>query len=169
MRMAVYWVRCGKRILPMSSEQYALALHELARVLPEEKRQNFLEILRNSINPHIEEKDRKSENLSEEISESLKALEQIENGKKLLHGELNEEYDDWYNSDDEEFIFSDPQGLLNDIETAIQLLHTCVDQAEYKLGYRLADTLSTVFISADGEYAGYMDDPFDLYAKDLLV
>lgn len=158
---------CGK----MSPAQYASAFHEMARVLPESERQNFLTILMNSIDPPEERTEKHSENLEKEISGSLETLEQINDGKKLLHGELNEEYDEWYSSDDEEFLLYDPQGLLKDIENAVRLVHTCVDQMEYEHGYRLADALSTVVVSAGGEYVGCMDDPFtisDLYSKDLL-
>lgn len=134
---------CGE----MSLKQCTLAVHELARVLPEERRQDFLDVLRNSINRSGEKAEEKFDNVDEEIAGSLKALKRISRGSAVLDCEINEEYDDWYNSDVNEFNFEDPQDLVMDIEKAIRLLHMCVDSEKYQLGKLLVNELSGLRIS----------------------
>ena len=43
-------------------------------------------------------------------------LSKIEDWEMCLIGELNEEYDDWYNSSAPEFLFEDPEHILRGYE-----------------------------------------------------
>ena len=41
-----------------------------------------------------------------------------------MSGYLNEEYDDWYNGDEDEFNFDDPEGIGTTIEEACKFVQT---------------------------------------------
>lgn len=162
----------------LTKEQAVAAIHEMARRLPEEQRQNFLDLLtecRNrdpdsSRNKKSVPKDADEESLRA-ISESISALKRIDEGEVSLDSEFNPEYDDWYSSESEEFLFSDPEDLLQDVKTAITLIHMSVDQEIYSQGFQLAKTLSTIEISVEGEYddcTGECMEISDLFEYNLL-
>lgn len=56
----------------------------------------------------IQTKDCGNNELLERIEAIIPILEKINSGEVCLDSEINEEWDDWYNSDAEEFFFSDP-------------------------------------------------------------
>ncbi len=78
---------------------------------------------------------------------------------------MNEEYDDWYNSEADEFIFEDPKGVLKIIENACNMVHQCVDYELLKEGYELANILLTIAILVEGDYSDFRDET--LYMVDL--
>ena len=97
----------------------------------------------------------------------LKALNSIQEGERTLESEYNEEWDDWYNSTTEEFLFSDPEHVLDDIKAAVNTLHQCIDEREYEAGAKLAVQLSKLNVPVIGDYDGGMSLQ-DLYVYDLL-
>ncbi len=158
----------------MTEDQLQSCLHEVARELPENKREDFLELL-----DRVKEEecysqvypDKQYEELHFKIKPFKKLLEYINDGEKCLDSEYNEEWDDWYNSDADEILFSDPDALLPNIEDAIDLLHRCVDMECYKDGCELAEVLSVLEISVTGDYNEYDGSPLilrDLYDSKLL-
>jgi hypothetical protein len=155
----------------MTQEQLVIFLHNIARTLPENQRIGFLSKLNNvsgSIDTKIIVSEVEQRNTSELLS-NLKKIKQdlalIENGELYLVGNLNEEYDDWYNSEEDEFIFEDPKGVLKIIENACKMVHQCVDYELLKEGYELANILLTIAISVEGDYSDYTDET--LYMADL--
>ena len=92
-------------------------VHGLARVLPEYNREHFLAELQKYTgafmgeNPALKEEDA----LSEQVDALFKAMEKIQDGSVELQAEYNEEWDDWYNPDANEILFSDPERLIPDI------------------------------------------------------
>lgn len=106
--------------------------------------------------------DSSLDDLTSEINEITSKLRSIIDEDLCLDSEYNIEYDDWYDPDDEQILFSDPLMLLPWIEKAMILIHKCVDMEEYKLGYKLAELLSTFEISADGDYSSYDGTPLGI-------
>lgn len=158
----------------MSREMLETFIHELARNLPESQRSCFLDIMhtvKSEDDPRTLPADSYSDDLAAEVKEVTAILEGIDNGEKRLDSEYNVEWDDWYNSDAEEVLFSDPQRLLPDIENGIELLHQCIDMEEYDLGCGLADLLSALVVSAAGDYNDCDGSPLginELYEHGLL-
>lgn len=153
----------------MSRHELEVFIHNTARILPEEKRTGFLDRMK-SIG-EIEQSDvicTESEkqtviSIEEELLKAKQKLMQIEEGACCLIGELNEEYDDWYNSDADEFLFEDPENVLEVIKISIDLIHQCVDRELYKEGYELAAILSVLSIQVEGDYSDYAGDALDLW------
>lgn len=146
-------------------------IHEVARTLPEEKRNNFVNTLRAIGN--VSEKEKSQDivknsdyaELAKEIETIKEKLVEINEGVYCLDSEYNEEWDDWYNSDVDEVLFRDPQKILPYINKAMELIHSCVDREAYKEGCELAELLSVLEVSAIGDYDDYDGSP--LYIHDL--
>ena len=130
-------------------EKLSAFVHELVRTIPEDRRENFISIFRNS--GEFAEKD--SDNLPEEIDRIIERLETVEKEERRLDSDYNEawksgNHHNWY----EEYIFSDPDGVLDDINEALSLIHKSVDREEYVKGYELARKLSELIVRVDGVY-----------------
>ena len=111
----------------LSKEQLIAVIHEIARTLPEHKREVFLDTLRAACqsvavqSPKTIHDDHQQ--LLMELKHNQNILTEINNGIRYLDSEYNEEWDDWYNSDADEVLFSDSMGVLSEIEDAIKLIH----------------------------------------------
>ncbi len=114
--------------LNISKDQLQRYIHELARTLPENKRQDFID----KLSLYTKAKDKSSTIIGEEkhkddLIKKIKTLadkvRHISDSNRYINSELNEEWDDWYNSDKDEFFFTDDQGVLKDINNAIGLVH----------------------------------------------
>jgi len=121
-----------------------------ASVCPEEKKKTETE---------------KNEELCDQADQVLETLEEIQE-ERALESEYNEEWDDWQGEGDV-FVFSDPDGILDDIEEAIHVMHQCLDQELFDKGAELAQALSELFVLVTGDYEDTMTLP-DLVAKNLL-
>ena len=148
----------------MTKDDLTEFLHDIARTLQENKREDFLIRLRGE--------DGKKE-ISQEIPEEgedfeqrenlLKSqLERIENWELGLEASLNQEYDDWYDSEDEEFLYSDPEGVVPVIEEACRFVHHCIDFERYEVAYEIADILIGLDIRVGGDYQDYTDEPMNI-------
>lgn len=148
----------------MTKDDLTDFLHDIARTLQENKREDFLKRLRGE--------DGKKE-ISQEIPEEgedfeqrknlLKSqLERIENWELGLEASLNQEYDDWYDSEDEEFLYSDPEGVVPVIEEACRFVHYCIDFERYEVAYEIADILIGLDIRVGGDYQDYTDEPMNI-------
>ena len=148
----------------MTKDDLTEFLHDIARTLQENKREDFLKRLRGE--------DGKKE-ISQEIPEEgedfeqkknlLKSqLERIENWELGLEASLNQEYDDWYDSEDEEFLYSDPEGVVPVIEEACRFVHHCIDCERYEEAHEIADILIGLDIRVGGDYQDYTDEPMNI-------
>lgn len=148
--------------------------HELARTVPESDRERFLTLLVGycdigKVMPS--ESEQPSHDLKAKVDEALRVLRLLEDGDRALEAECNETWDDWCDDEEDEFEFSDPDGILDDVSEAFDLLHACLDQAEYVKGAELADALSALRIQVSGDYMDYDDDALDIQGlvyRDLL-
>lgn len=162
-------------VAEMPKEQLEAFIHALARVLPKKDRNQFLNALLTIKSNNTQDTlalDTGLDNLNSEISEITLKLNSINDENQRLDSEYNEKYNhDWYNSDVEEFKFSDPKKLLPCIEKGIDLIHKCIDMEEYHLGYELVELLTTLRISVNGDYSDYGRTPMrikELYYHNLL-
>ena len=154
----------------LSQENMEMLIHEIARTWPENRRNNLLQLMRSYENISGSKSCKKciDDGISQIITgiESIKErLTKINSADRLLESEYNEEWDDWYNSDVDEVLFSDPKGILKDINEAMELIHTCVDRELYKEGYELSEILSVLEVSSEGDYCDYDGSP--LYMCEL--
>lgn len=147
----------------MSLRELQVFVHEIARTWSEEGRQSFIELLKKYSGKDLSEceseKKNDYENAVKEIKHIIEILAEINDGDRVLDSEYNEEWDDWYNSDADEILFSDPNGLINDIDLAIRYVHYCVDMQMYKEGCELAEILSMLEVSAEGDYNDFDGSP----------
>lgn len=154
----------------MSKEQLAEFIHDTARTLPENHREDFLaEMLlfaagkETHICPEISKADQEAAADFEQKRSFLRTrLERMESGELCLEGSLNPEYDDWYSSAEEEFLYSDPEGILDIIEEACRFVHQCVDCEEYQAACELTGILIGLDIMVGGEYQEYTDEPINI-------
>lgn len=174
MNLVQFMKKVDDTMSDMSKEQLQSYIHELARTLPEDRRQHFLEIMdavqkgKSFSAIHL---DKYYDDIYSEIKAIKDVLTNINDGNRCLDSEYNEEWDDWYNSDVEEISFSDPERLLQDVEKGIGLLHKCVDMETYKEGCELAELLSALEVSVTGDYNDYDGTPLgirELYDHNLL-
>lgn len=107
-------------------------------------------------------KCKESDEFRKRYEDIKKKLISIKDEELCLEGSLNYEYDDWYNSAADEFIYEDPQGVTNIIVDACNFLHECVDSGEYRSGYEIAQILVDLHIMVGGEYQEYTDEPLTI-------
>jgi len=138
----------------LSAQELANLIHDIARTLPEAGRDEFLDKL-NRIKEGNEVKKEQESKTSGGIEKKYKAirdkLKNICEGELCLEASLNYEYDEWYNNDVDEFIFSDPEGVVSIIEEACGFVHQCVDCEQYSYGYEIACSLIGLEIDVQGE------------------
>lgn len=159
-----------KAAAAMSKEQLAEFIHDTARTLPENHREDFLaEMLlfaggkETHICPEPSKADQEAAADFEQKRSFLRTrLERMESGELCLEGSLNPEYDDWYSSAEEEFLYSDPEGILDIIEEACRFVHQCVDCEEYQAACELTGILIGLDIMVGGEYQEYTDEPINI-------
>lgn len=162
----------------LSHDDLAIFIHEIARILPESQRDSFVDMLRPA-GSHSDsdtdmagrqrtEKRNESADTAKMLEEIREKLIEINEGERCLDSEYNEEWDDWYNSDVPEVLFSDPDGVLTDVNRAMELIHRCVDTEAYREGYELAGMLSMLEITAEGDYDGSVLNMSDLSSNELL-
>ena len=161
----------------MEHDELEAFIHEAARILPEEKRINFLTVLTecagdlNDDARHTIPEDDGHGQITEEIETIIAELKAINDGEKCLDSEYNEEWDDWYNSDVDEILFYDPEKLLVTVSRAVELVHVCIDRNLNDEGCRLSEALCYIEVQTEGDYSDYSGTALDLnelYEHDLL-
>ena len=143
----------------LSAEDMKSFVHQIARGLPESGRGSFLkrlESLKGEDSVELQKRvEKDSAELHAEVERIKKVLSEIDEGNRCLDSEINEEWDDWYDNEEDEFLFTDPEDLLKDLQDSIELIHRCFDEEEYKDGCELAELLSVLQIYVNGEYIDY--------------
>ena len=148
----------------MTKEELAESIHHIARTLPEERREWLLSMLSADYIEKTESKEPVSDDLYNDLAKII-------SGEYRLDSEYNEEWDDWYASDEPDFLFEDNDDLLSVIEDAYAELHRLVDSAEYEQARRLGHILLDLEVQADGDYPDYENDTLnieDLEMYDLV-
>ncbi len=153
------------------SDSLRAFVHEIARTLPEEHRDRFLSVLgnyRTSTRKQNAQSGKKSESLEGEMDTVLENLEEIQNGERCIEGEYNEDWDDWDGDWEDQFRYSDPDDVLDDIDEAVSMLSKSIDREEYEKGAALALKLSQLDVTVSGDSDESSMDITDLISHDLL-
>ena len=121
-----------------STEQLVAFIHDIGRVFPEHRREDFLEMLK-SVGPKAgresnkkEEKEIDFDVMYRHIRNNLKSIDSQE---ITITGILNEEYDDWYDDSGEEYYYEDNSGISDMLEEACSFVHICMDMERYKVDF----------------------------------
>ena len=145
-----------------STEQLIAFIHEIGRVFPEHRREDFLEMLRSVGNKEEKaskkntEKDIDFDEMYRHVRENLKSIDSQE---ITITGILNEEYDDWYDDSGEEFYYEDNNGISDMLAEACDFVHICMDRERYKEGFEVGNQMLEMEILCDNEYG---DEEFSL-------
>lgn len=83
--------------------------------------------------------------------------EELTSERPAILVDLNEEYDDWYNSEEGEFIYSDPEGIGTHLNEIAALVHSCLDQSLYAEGLELGEELLNLVVPTGGDYGSDVD------------
>ena len=154
-----------------STEQLIAFIHEIGRVFPEHRREDFLEMLRSVGNKEEKaskkntEKDIDFDEMYRHVRENLKSIDSQE---ITITGILNEEYDDWYNDSDEEFYYEDNNGISDMLAEACDFVHICMDRERYKEGFEVGNQMLEMEILCDNEYGDEEVSLGDMVHHELL-
>ena len=151
----------------LTNEQLLGLIHQIARTLPEERRNEFLKLLCTTAeiqNPEqvtAQEDFGFSEDLKTAVSQCLERLKPIQDGTLCLESDINYDY---YDYDDEEtaFLFEDPEGILDIIRKSCETVHQCVDATFWSEAYQLGTILLNLEVAVNGEYADCADSTMDI-------
>lgn len=162
----------------MSVEQLKAFIHENARLLSEFKRSGYLDMLSSFLSdpqPDIVDASKSRLKITEAMKQECVRIEKeickIEEGELCLENRLNYQYDEWYDSEDDEYLFSDPQGVGAVIEDACKYVHKCIDCEEFTYGYEIARRLIGLQVCAGYDQWGNDYDSFsieNLKYRDLI-
>ena len=145
-----------------STEQLIAFIHNIGRILPEHRREDFLEMLQSVGNKagkasnRNEAKDIDFDEMYSHIRDNLKSIDSQE---VTITGILNEEYDDWYDNSDEKFYYEDNSGISDMLEEACDFVHVCMDMERYREGFAVGNQMLAMEILCDNEYG---DEEFSL-------
>lgn len=109
----------------MTHEQLGQFIHEFGRTLDENLREEFLETMKSFAKEKTEIITTEEKAETETVIKMIGDLEEISAGRKVLYSEIKEDYDDWYNSGDDEILSSDPQHLVDSVVKAVLPVDEC--------------------------------------------
>ena len=136
-----------------SAEQLSSFVHDIGRIMPERYREDFLERLKAA--GDVGEKaaaNAASDDFKKMYSLVRENLKLIDSQEITIESILNEEYDDWYDSGEDEFYYTDSSGVSDTLEQACDFVHTCMDTEKYKEGFEIGKQLFSMEILCEGEY-----------------
>lgn len=140
-------------------------IHESARTLPEDKREKFLIDLNNFCSSQKKSDVNDSYDLALDIDKSIAALNQIQKSDRYIESSYNEDWEyDWR----DDYYFSDPSDISDDVSDALELLHEALDKEEYDKGYLLAIKLSELNVPVIGDYDGVSMSVMEMISHDIL-
>lgn len=160
MNLTSFLKQIDETALKCSKEQLLLFIHNVGRVLPETQRDDFLKRLKSVEGNAGKTPDRTGSEEFNEVYQHIRGnLRKIDSQEISIKGILNEEYDDWYNSSDEEFYYQDGEGIADMLEEACIFVHSCVDEERYQEGSSIGQQLFMMEILCENEYS---DEEFDI-------
>lgn len=145
-----------------STEQLIDFIHDIGRVCPEHRREDFLEMLKSAGNGAVRASNKKEDkdiDFDEMYSRVRDHLKGIDSQEITITAVLNEEYDDWYDNSGEEFYYEDNDDISDMLEEACDFVHICMDREKYKEGFAVGKQLLEMEILCDNEYG---DEEFSL-------
>lgn len=140
-----------------TKEELQFCIHEFARKWPSDEREEFLSFLRLCLKKDecdaedIVKDDEWYINQIIDLQESLECIELKEEG---IVAEINEDYDDWYNPDDDEFYYYDPNHIFDKISKGMAFIDDCYNEGKYSYAYHVGKSLlhTTKAILVEGDY-----------------
>lgn len=173
MLMTDFLKEVDKLSASMKKDQLIGFIHNEARILSEDKREEFLARLSDFAIPSGSKakKDNEIEQLPDEVFRQLNSiyeeLDSVNGGEVSLIGEWNEAYDDWYD-DEEPYIYRDPEKITEKISSACMVLHTLIDWEKYDEALKLAKALLELNISTITDEDDSVFSFSDLFEHDLI-
>lgn len=160
-------------VAEMSRDMLIAFIHKIAKELSVYERDKFLDAIHAV---KVGEKSNETDKFYSEIEKAKSLLSDINEEKRCLEVDYSVDYraeygDYWYEDEENDEHFLDPERLLPDIKHSIALLHKCIDMERYKEGKELAEILSTLVVYASDEDNAWDDFSFgigDLCDRDLL-
>lgn len=138
-----------------STEQSIAFIHDIGRVCPEQRREDFLEMLKSAGNGagkafnKREDKKIDFDKLYRHVKDNLKSIDSQEIAITAI---LNEEYDDWYDDCGEEFYYEDNDGISDMLAEAFDFVHICMDMERYQEGFEVGNQMLAMEIKCENEY-----------------
>ena len=151
-----------------STDQLIAFIHDIGRVCPEHRREDFLEMLKSAGGEAEKEADKEEVDFDEMYSRIRDNLKSIDSQEITLTGILNEEYDDWYDDSGEEFYYEDKSGISDMLEEACDFVHICMDTERYKEGFAVGKQMFEMEIFCDNEYGDEELSLGDMVHHELL-
>ena len=164
MLMTDFLHKVDQLAVSMNKEQLVGFIHNEARILNENDRKDFLTRLSEFADSAKKPKDHEPEQAFD-LSSLYEKIELIKNGEAVLTSECNEEYDDWYNDEEDPYIYHDTEHIADTVLSACQMIHALTDWEKYDDAVQLAETLLELSIEVESEYEDeetfYLGDLFD--------
>ncbi|MFA6848461.1 MAG: hypothetical protein WCQ94_09125 [Lachnospiraceae bacterium] len=164
MNLMEFLRKVDERLDSMSYEELRQYVRETARTLGEGEREGFLCSLSCAeSNPHKTTSDADEiysdtvKHYKAEVGQILQKLDDLDKGEKFLSSCFNEEYDEWSNSDADEYYFQDKDHILDSVDRACILIEKCNDAEEYNSSYKLVEALENLEVYVTGDYADCED------------
>ena len=138
-----------------STEQLIDFIHDIGRICPEHRREDFLEMLKSAGNGAVrasnknEDKDIEFDEMYSRVRDHIKSIDSQE---VTITAVLNEEYDDWYDDCGEEFYYEDNDDISDMLEETCDFVHLCMDREKYEEGFAVGKQLLEMEILCDNEY-----------------
>lgn len=154
-----------------STEQLIAFIHDIARTIPENCREDFLERLRmaggdvQTLSYENAVKDLDFDGMYKYIKNNLN---RIDSQELMLTGILNEEYNDWYDYYDDGFYYEDNDGISDMLAKACDFVHTCMDIERYLEGFEIGKQMFSMKILCDSEYCDEEFSIGDMVQHELL-
>lgn len=169
MNLTCFLKQVDAMIEKCSDEQLVTFIHDIGRTLPEKNRKDFLKRLE-AVSENSEDNTKK-----EFGAEFDKQYQIIRNNLKKIDSQeisitkiWNEEYDDWYNSEAEEFYYEDEDGVSDMLAGACNFVHNCMDMGKYKEGFEIGKQLFYMKILCVSEYGDDETSISDIVYHELL-
>lgn len=154
-----------------SSAQLISFIHDMGRVLPENRREDFLKRLKAAGRNLEKESSIDAEN-ELKFCETYKLvrnhLKTIDSQEIAIDGTLNEVYGDWYDDSDEEYYYEDNSGISDMLAEACDFVHTCMDMERYKEGFEVGSQIFSLEILCQSEWGDQELTIGDLVYHNLL-
>ena len=151
-----------------STDQLTAFIHDIGRVCPEHRREDFLEMLKSAGGEAEKSANKEEIDFDEMYSHIRDNLKNIDSQEITITRIFNEEYDDWYDDSDEEFYYEDKSGISDMLEEACDFVHICMDTERYKEGFAVGKQMFEMEIFCDNEYGDEELSLGDMVYHELL-
>ncbi|WP_310603614.1 hypothetical protein [Anaerosporobacter sp.] len=177
MKQDTFLILVKQHLENMSKQKMKDCLLDMAEHIPEDKKQDFLQLLQNSLNLNQEEsidasyKPRMSDQLVEEKrNELISWLDGMEEQELYLEADGHEEYleDYWQSEGDWVWEYSDSMGIGTKLEMAYGFAKDCVNDRRYEAALDILDRILAVEIWVETEWDDMTIGIDDLKAENIV-